>query len=238
MRKSNQGKYDDLILKVLVILLIISSIVLTVCFKIYADREGLFQKIKGKNEGYYTVIIEGNTYDDKLSSIINSIITEDMNDYDKYKIIHDFVVRVVDYDYSALNDIEAHKLASDPEYVLETGWGICGGYARLYRDICNKAGLNCEVVTGWADFLDDDTGHAWNAVKLTGNVYHVDCCWDDVAAEDDKYDWFLQGNNYVTNGCRKWTGQFDFSSESYPITRSKLVPYAFLIKYQVIEEES
>lgn len=207
-------------------------------FKIYANEEGLFTKVKSKNDGYYTVVIAGNTYDDKLSSIIDSIITEDMSDYDKYKIIHDFVTKLVDYDYSALNNMEAHELASNPEHVLDTGWGICGGYARLYKDLCNEANLECEVVTGWADFLDDDTGHAWNVVKLTGNVYHVDCCWDDVITEYGKYSWFLQGNNYVTNGCRKWTEQFNFSSESYPITRGRLEPYTFHIKYTSTEEES
>lgn len=241
MKKSNHGRYDDIILKVLIILLIISSAILLVCIKIYVDREGLIDKIlAGRGPSYYTVEITNDSYDEQISSIVNSLIKDDMSDFDKFKILHDFVVSYVDYDYSALDNIESINTANDPAHVLETGWGVCGGYASLYEALCNEAGLNCEYVSGYADFLEKNTGHAWNAVTLEGNVYHVDCCWDDVAAEDDKYDWFLQGNNYVTNDCRKWTQQYNFSAESYPVIRSKLVPYDILIKYEdtQIEEES
>lgn len=100
-----------------------------------------------------------------VNNIINQIITADMNAYKREKAIHDYIVSHVQYQidlntaYSAL-------------YYGETN---CLGYALLTYKMCKAAGLEVRIIDGEAG----GGGHAWNMIKLAGNWYQLDCCWDD-----------------------------------------------------------
>ena len=175
-------------------------------------------------------MISGETYDSKIKSIVDTLVRPYiLSDYERYKVLHDWLAAYLVYDYAALKDDSLLEKCNDPEYCLETATAVCGGYASLYKDLCDELGLYCEFITGEADFLDTKwTGHAWNAVKLNGNIYHLDVCWDDT--NDAKgtlvYDWFMQGSSYVTNSFRRWDQNIDFSDDSYTgILRSTLKPY-------------
>jgi hypothetical protein len=57
--------------------------------------------------------------------------------------------------------------------------GVCDGYARLFKSLCNHARIQCEVVGGRvkSPLSKDLSAHAWNAVRLSGKWYLVDPTW-------------------------------------------------------------
>ncbi len=60
---------------------------------------------------------------------------------------------------------------------------LCTGYAYLIKELCNLAGLECEIVQGYgrANNIKIDglkgPNHSWNAVKLNGKWYLSDATW-------------------------------------------------------------
>lgn len=79
---------------------------------------------------------------------------------------------------------------------------VCEGYARALKVLCDRLGIPCVLVDGWA-LADAETNlrspHMWNYVELDGAWYGVDVTWNDTEASDDPnppYDpywneWFL-----------------------------------------------
>lgn len=65
---------------------------------------------------------------------------------------------------------------------LKKGKGVCDNYARLYRALCEAAGLEAVFVPGnaRANLMMPGSlgiGHAWNAVRVDGEWWLVDCTW-------------------------------------------------------------
>ena len=56
--------------------------------------------------------------------------------------------------------------------ILVNGKGVCASYAASYRLLCDMAGVECVVATG---YLNGNLPHAWNIIKLDENWYEVDC---------------------------------------------------------------
>ena len=94
-------------------------------------------------------------------------ITPNMDDYDKLKYIHDYLV------LNCENDTESPY--SDTIYgALVQKKALCEGYAKAFSYLCNLAGIENTIVTG-----ETTVPHMWNMVKLGGNWYHVDVTWDN-----------------------------------------------------------
>ena len=98
---------------------------------------------------------------------IFSNITSDMDDYEKLKYFHDYLV---------LNcETSADDEFADTVYgALVRGKAHCEGYSKAFSYLCNLAGIENVLVTG-----ETYVPHMWNMVKLGGNWYHVDVTWDD-----------------------------------------------------------
>ncbi len=67
--------------------------------------------------------------------------------------------------------------------VLKKGSALCYGYARLFKSLCNHAGIRCEIVNGYArgdiSRVSNNfrTNHTWNAVNIDGAWQLVDVTW-------------------------------------------------------------
>lgn len=66
--------------------------------------------------------------------------------------------------------------------VLQRRVAVCEGYAQLFKVLCNDAGLQAEVVSGYAKcYLERGdkfrTNHSWNAVCIDGRWYLLDMTW-------------------------------------------------------------
>lgn len=68
------------------------------------------------------------------------------------------------------------------EMVLKRGMGVCDGYARLFKTLCDYAGIPCETVTGygrtnWGRRTKFGSNHTWNAVYFDSSWHLLDATW-------------------------------------------------------------
>jgi hypothetical protein len=67
------------------------------------------------------------------------------------------------------------------ETVLKRKRAVCDGYARLFKTMCDNAGIPCEVVTGYARTgwrqTSFSSNHTWNAVYFDSSWHLLDVTW-------------------------------------------------------------
>lgn len=89
-------------------------------------------------------------------------------EYEKEKYINDFICDNVTYDEKAE--------FSDTAYgALINGRALCEGYSKAFMFLCNKAGIECELIVGESEGV----GHMWNRVNIDKKLSYVDVTWND-----------------------------------------------------------
>lgn len=105
--------------------------------------------------------------DKQIKNILADIITPYMNDHEKVKAVHDYIVLNGKYDKSM-------QLYSDYD-LLTQGTSVCNGYALLTYNMLNALDIPVKLVTG----TGSGELHIWNMVKLGDYWFHLDTTWDD-----------------------------------------------------------
>lgn len=105
---------------------------------------------------------------DTRADEILSKITPSMSQYDMVKLIHDEVIKGCTYTVEGSDDIISIYGA------LADGKAQCQGYTRAFSYLCEKVGIETDIVLGVAN-----EEHMWNLVKIDGKWYHIDLTWDD-----------------------------------------------------------
>ena len=105
-----------------------------------------------------------------VNSIVQNAVTRcnsetNGSDYSKALWLHDWLLEQLDYDSSLK--------WSSAESALTRSSGTCQAYERAYAKLLSAAGIEN------AETRDTYDGHTWNAMKLDGKWYQVDCTWDD-----------------------------------------------------------
>ncbi len=140
-------------------------------------------------------------YEKRLNDLVKYLIEPyKRNDELKARVIFAWIGYHVEYDMFKYDVItEKKKGARYTKRKMRTGdafktrVGVCGDIADLYARMGKLAGLEVEYITGYAGSdltMDDleDSGHAWNAVKINRTWYFVDATWGmsgDYTAFDD-----------------------------------------------------
>lgn len=84
---------------------------------------------------------------------------------------------------------------------------VCHGYSMLFTLAARKAGLESEVIYGWAKSRPQDIGqlpgpgnHAWNVVKIGGKWKLVDVTWGagGIFGNSRKFDFVFDDNYFFT----------------------------------------
>lgn len=75
----------------------------------------------------------------------------------------------------------------------------CAGYAKAMQYLCDKAGIDCMVITGTNE---NGSTHAWNKVKVEGEWYNLDSTWDDPILSTPitnylRYNFFLVPDEWI-----------------------------------------
>lgn len=144
----------------------------------------------------------------KVKQIVKNTIKSNMKDYEKEKVLHDYIVKNCEYDERYYTD--TIPMESYTAYgVLIKGIGVCQGYAVAMNMLLEEAGIESIIITG--EVFDYNTskydGHAWNLVKLDDEYYHLDSTWDDPVGsnENDRiiYSYFNLNDNQMKND-HKW----------------------------------
>lgn len=121
-------------------------------------------------------------YAAKLKKTMKKLKLEKKSKAQKIAVIYTYIVKHVSYDYN-------YRKAKG--YDIYTAYGalvkrkaVCHGYARLYYDMCRKAGITSRVI--------NSRDHAWNIVGLGGKYYNSDATWGVTTGHPEKY--FLLSN--------------------------------------------
>lgn len=93
-------------------------------------------------------------------------------------------------------------------HMLKDSKGLCSNYADLFKVLCERAGIACDVVTGTGNGVN----HAWNRVYAGGKSYHLDCTWDDPLNNNYKKASDIRANYYMKTasffmGSHTWSGK-------------------------------
>jgi hypothetical protein len=66
------------------------------------------------------------------------------------------------------------------EKVLNTGVAFCEGYSRLFKTLCDHAGIKAEIIYGYARTNNNRrfaVNHTWNSVFIDSTWYLLDVTW-------------------------------------------------------------
>lgn len=73
---------------------------------------------------------------------------------------------------------------------------VCAGYAQVYKELCDRAGVRCDYITGQAVDPSGSGRHAWNVVFGTnGEEIPVDCTWHSGGGGD----WFGASDKFAAS---------------------------------------
>ncbi|HEX7847283.1 MAG TPA: transglutaminase domain-containing protein [Chitinophagaceae bacterium] len=90
-----------------------------------------------------------------------------------------------DFDYPIVYDTGALQPLTERAAlkVLHDKKAVCEGYARLFKSLCDHAGIRSEIITGFAR-TDPSivqarfrSNHSWNAVRIDSAWYLLDVTW-------------------------------------------------------------
>lgn len=142
---------------------------------------------------------------EKVAEVLGSLGVKGKSNYQKVKLIHDYIVNNTRYVSSA----NAHTAYG----ALLEGKAVCQGYSQLAYKMLTDAGVKCYFISGQANNGSRTEDHAWNLVKAGKKWYYLDVTWDDPTGGEDRlrYDYFLVGS-------RKFDQDHIASSEFKKIT--------------------
>lgn len=128
------------------------------------------------NGGTFDVAVSYRMTADEISSMnmaaekeakkIIAQLTPEMDDYEKLKFFHDYLILNCETDTT-------YAFADTVYGALVEKKALCEGYSKAFAYLCNLAGIENTIITG-----ETYVPHMWNMVKLGGNWYHVDVTWD------------------------------------------------------------
>ncbi|KNY28608.1 Ig-like domain-containing protein [Pseudobacteroides cellulosolvens] len=166
------------------------------------------------NFSYWETLEQSLFVEAKVAEVLNQIITPDMNDYQKEKAIHDWIVSNVAYDVS-LGQHSAYA-ALVPPYKT-----VCQGYSLLAHKMLNEAGIEARIIEGKAG----SQNHSWLLVNLDGVYYHLDPTWNDPVPDVQdriKYDYFNLTDEEI-KANHSWTKPYPEASTPFVDTlKSKI----------------
>ena len=89
-------------------------------------------------------------------------------DYQKELFFNDYICENVTYK-------EEGTLVNTAYGALVLKTALCEGYSRAFKLLCNKVGIECDLVVGHSN----GEGHMWNRVNIDKKHSYVDVTWND-----------------------------------------------------------
>ena len=111
---------------------------------------------------------------DLAKNVLDDIITDGMNDYEKELAVYDWMTKNLTFDSGSLLVVpESGSDCDNPYGVLKHHDAVCVGYATTFRLFMQMMDIECMVVH------NSDLSHSWDLVKLDGHCYHTDIYSDE-----------------------------------------------------------
>lgn len=147
----------------------------------------------------------------RIDSVLKSLKLTGKSDYEKVKAIHNYIINRVSYDQTLQKHTAYNALINKS--------AVCEGYSAAAYRMFTEAGIDCRIITGWADA----GAHSWNIVKVDGKWYNIDLTWDDPITSTGEqvltYNYFLKNTNAFSDHIRE--SQYGTSAflKQYPIAK-------------------
>ena len=161
--------------------------------------------------------------------IVSQIISSNMTAVQKVRTLHDWVVKNTVYDTANYNAGTVPAIDHTAEGVFKNHTAVCDGYSYAFQELCEAAGIQCNVVTGFATNNTGQTqSHAWNQIIVNGTWYNVDVTWDDpviAGVTDDsnlRYTYFMVPNS-VLAPTHKFSSAYKNCTAAQPKELERLV---------------
>ncbi|MEX6686508.1 transglutaminase domain-containing protein [Danxiaibacter flavus] len=147
-------------------------------------------------------IVDNTAYATTSTDTLSQLLTADAKtEMEKVRAIFFWIVNNIDYNTNVFyqnryvrkgnKDEEEYDTSSVlpsldervSRLVLKRKVAVCDGYARLFKTLCEHAGITSEVITGYAKTNMNRVGqrfisnHKWNAVMIDSNWYLLDATW-------------------------------------------------------------
>ncbi|MDQ0091289.1 transglutaminase-like putative cysteine protease [Paenibacillus anaericanus] len=166
---------------------------------------------------------------ERVQAILKEIIKPSMNDHQRVKAVHDYVVINLKYD----EDLKIYTAYEG----LRTGEAVCQGYALLTYKLLQGAGIENLIIEGNAG----GQAHAWNLVLLDKKWYHIDTTWDDPIQDSlsgIRYSYYLKNDEEMRRD-HIWTKKYPSATSSYKENLQSLIKKGGKVTafYQAMEEE-
>lgn len=164
------------------------------------------------NVNYRETAEESAYVDERVAEILKDIIYSGMNDHQKIKAIHDYVVQNLKYD----TDLQKYTAYEG----LRTGEAVCQGYTLMTYKLLQGAGFDSRIVEGTAG----GQLHAWNLVELEKRWYHIDTTWDDPLSAGPlqvSYEYYMLTDAQMRKDHR-WTLKYPAATTLYRDVLGKL----------------
>lgn len=134
-----------------------------------------------------------------VDSLSKKLTAPYQTDLEKTRAIFSWIAQHIAYNTGIFNlqrGYHAVKYVFDPydtvssksateqtaEKILRRRVAVCDGYAKLFKTLCDYAGVESEVILGYGkNYLEKDdrfrTNHTWNAVRIDSTWYLLDVTW-------------------------------------------------------------
>lgn len=134
----------------------------------------------------------------EINSNIDNIVKQCSNksDFEKVKIIHDFLLAHIKYGEQA----NSHSIVG----ALVDHYAVCEGISKAFKYIADLTGLQSIIVYGNAinSSANMMQSHSWNQVFVDGKNYHIDVTFDltiSALTGIRRYDYFLLSDAQINN---------------------------------------
>lgn len=178
--------------------------------------------ISVNNFGKVNVTIE-RIYTDEIISVLNkkikeiesNIITNNMDNKEKIKAVHDYIINNTKYDeekeYTEINGIKNYKNKSNIAYgPLINSKAICGGYTDAMSIMLYDLGIY--------NFKISNDNHVWNVINIDDKWLNTDLTWDDPLTNTKEdvltYTFFLKTTDEL---LLLDTTEHTFNKDFYPL---------------------
>ena len=191
-----------------------------------------------------TINIDKNSYTDmndvankynQLAIAVNEFEVNGISRYEKVKSINDSLCDMITYPevqgYFSDGSPFYGPMAHQPTGALLKGLAVCEGYAEAFKLICDREGIPCITVLGYAEYPNQ--GHKWNYVKMDdGKWYLVDATWNDQESSIF-YSYFLIGEDSKT----PYYGYSSVPDSSIHVDDGQMYPDAvFALQYPSLDK--
>lgn len=139
-------------------------------------------------------------YENDLPKLVHDLSINCNTKFDKSRAFYIWISENISYDYKYFNtrkktktfkckdkiDCNKKLIAWERNYInkiLKSKKAVCEGYSRLFKAMCDIAGIQADVIHGYIKTEPHQVGkmgvldHAWNRFIIDGNHYYLDATW-------------------------------------------------------------